>query len=255
MAVGRKAALARARGEQGIERAIQQIYGYVFGDPDLHTHIRWRAIRRHVVAAPETVDIACGDGTITLEIASTMPGTSIRGVDLNPEAIAVAEQRRKGTDTTNASFEVGDAADLRLGTVDQALLLDVLEHVHDDVGLVASVGDAVRTGGRVVVSTPTPAYPRFFGREFHSAVGHVRDGYRSHEVIRLLEQAGFTVDSVKYYTRLPSSLACAPFYRSLWKKGRVGMALSPLLNAISFLDYLWPWSKWASSVLVVGIKR
>ena len=255
MAVGRRAALARARREQGIERTIQQVYGYVFGDPDLHTHIRWRAIRRHVVAAPETIDIACGDGTITLEIANAMPGTSIRGVDVNPEAIAVAEQRRRDTNVTNAAFEVGDVTDLRLGTVDQALLLDVIEHVEDDAGLIGSAGRAVRKGGRIVVSAPTPAYPRFFGREFHSAIGHVRDGYTSHEISRLLEDAGFTVDSAEYYTKLPSTLACAPFYRVLWKKGRVGMAFSPLLNAISFLDYVWPSSTLSSSVLVVGIKR
>jgi ubiquinone/menaquinone biosynthesis C-methylase UbiE len=255
MAVGREPALVRARGERGVERFIQVVYGRAYGDPDLHTHIRWRAIRRHIIDTPQTVDIACGDGTITLEAASALPGTSIRGIDLNAEGIAIAEQRRQDTNVTNVTFEVGDANDLRLGTVGQALLLDVLEHVDDDAAVLASVGRAMKPCGRVVVSTPTPQYPKFFGREFHEAVGHVRDGYTLPQMSRLLDEAGFDVETATYYTRLPASIACAAFYRSLWKRGRVGIALSPLLNAISFLDAVWPWTKRASSLLVVGIKR
>lgn len=247
--------MARARRERGAERWIQLIYGFVYGDLDPHTHIRWRAIRRQVERLPSTVDVACGDGTITLEIAERMPTMSIRGVDVNPRAIEQAEQRRNDVDVDNASFEVCDVADVDLGTVDQALLLDVLEHVDDDIGLLADVSRAVKPGGRIVVSTPTPEYPRFFGREFHEAVGHVRDGYTLQELSALVEQAGFEVESADHYTRLPASIACAPFYRSLWKKGRLGIAVSPLLNAVSFLDYVWPWTTGSSSVLVAGVKR
>ena len=106
----------------------------------------------------------------------------------------------------------------------------------------------------MVVSVPTPEYPRFFGREFHLAVGHVRDGYSRFQITRLLNEAGFRILSAEHYTKLPASLACYPFYRYLWKKGRIGMALSPFLNVFSLLEKVWPSSTFASSVLVVGIK-
>jgi SAM-dependent methyltransferase len=255
MAVGRRPALARARREHGAERVVQLVYGYLYGDPDLHTHIRYRAIRRQVADLPETVDVACGDGTITLELAAAHDDVSFRGIDINTDGVAMAEQRRQELGAQNVTFEVADANDLDFGTIEQVLLLDVLEHVEDDVSLLASAGRAIRPGGRVVVSTPTPEYPRFFGREFHEAVGHVRDGYTLEQMKQMLDDAGFDVTTATHYTRLPSSIACSAFYRSLWKQGRLGIALSPFLNAVSFLDHVWPSSKGASSILVVGIKR
>lgn len=254
MAVGQRAALARARTEHGLERMIQLLYGWIYGDVDLHTHIRWRAIAPHVQRADRTVDVACGDGTITLEIAQAFPAMNIRGIDLDDQAIAVAANRRQMLNATNVEFDVADVVELNLEAVDQALLLDVLEHVEDDVGLLANVASAVKEGGRLVVSVPTPNYPKFFGREFHLGVGHVRDGYALSEISELVEDAGFRIETRQHYTKLPASVACAPFYRSLWKRGRLGIALSPLLNAVSFLDYIWPWSRFASSAIVVGIK-
>jgi ubiquinone/menaquinone biosynthesis C-methylase UbiE len=254
VAIGTASAVAGARRVNArFERWVRLLYGRVYGDSDLHTHIRWRAIRRQVADSPTVVDVACGDGSITLELARAKPQAKIRGIDFNEEAIASARRRQSDTGITNVSFEVGDVNDIAFGSVGQALLLDVIEHIDDDRALVASVGRAVEPGGRIVISTPTPNYPRFFGREFHEAVGHVRDGYHPDQVADLLCTAGFSVETVRHYTRLPASLCCALFYRYLWK-GKSGLVLSPVLNAISLLDFLWPWNRGASSILVVGTK-
>lgn len=254
MAVGADAASAYARTLRGPRRWPRVAYARLYGDSDLHSHVRWRAIRHAVVAAPELLDVACGDGTITMEIARRFPQTTIRGVDLSESGIARAEQLRRDAGLANVSFECGDVTDADLGAASAALLLDVLEHITEDEKLLAAVSEAIGPGGWIVVSTPTPNFPRYFGLGFHEFLGHVRDGYDAPTLTDLLEAAGFEVESVRYYTKFPASMCCAVYYRRLWR-GRAGFALSPLLNAVSYLDLVWPFRRGASSILVVARKR
>jgi 2-polyprenyl-3-methyl-5-hydroxy-6-metoxy-1,4-benzoquinol methylase len=255
MAIGSEKSLIAARRRPGgrLVRAFRIAYARWYGNSDLHTHIRWRAIRRAVVPAPSVVDVGCGDGVITIEIARTFPGVVVQGIELDPYGHAAAEQTKRELGIENVSFVAGDVSTLDFEAVNAALLLDVLEHLPDETHLLGSLGRAMEPGGTLIISTPTPNYPRFFGREFHEAVGHVRDGYSPAEVARLLEPAGFTVTAASYYTKLPSSLVCAIYYRYLWR-GRLGMLLSPVLNAVSWLDALWPWRTGASSILVTATR-
>jgi trans-aconitate methyltransferase len=255
MPIGTAGAVFNAgAGRSSSRRAWRHAYGRIYGCSDLHTHIRWRAIRRVVDPHGSMVDVGCGDGMLTLELARRFTSTSVRGIDVDPGAIAQADRTRTGIGVHNASFECADVGQIHFDTVGSALLLDILEHVDDDESLVDRLGSAVPPGGRVVVSTPTPNFPRFFGREFHEAVGHVRDGYEPGDVADLLKHAGFVVDSSTYYTRLPSSLVCSLYYRYLWR-GKLGVLASPFLNALSYLDLVWPWDRGASSILVVATKR
>jgi hypothetical protein len=66
----------------------------------------------------------------------------------------------------------------------------------------------------VLVSVPTPLYPKIFGRRFHSAIGHLHEGFTLHDVdgwFAGLERVRFrystgpvTWPGVMLYYRLPS---------------------------------------------------
>jgi len=192
-----------------MRRYWRYFYNRWFGMSDLHSHIRWRAIEPKIPPVTNLIDVGCGDGALTLEVAQARPEASVRGVDLDAKAIAIAEKTRKDLGVDNISYECADVRSMPFGTVDGALLLDIIEHLDDDHTLFTSLGDAIKAGGFLLISTPTPNFPRFFGREFHKAVGHVRDGYTRRQIESLLEVGKFELESCSYSTKLPSAAACA----------------------------------------------
>lgn len=253
MSLGSAAGVLAARHTRSpLRRFARKAYARLFGASDLHTHIRWRAIRRAIPQADSILDVGCGDGLLTVEVARRYPQSSVVGIDLSPKSIEGAEKTRQDLGTGNVQFRIGDVRGEAFGSVNGALMLDIIEHIDDDAALLKAVGEAVR--GFVVISTPTPDFPRFFGREFHEAVGHVRAGYWPEQLAAMLDDAGFEVVSQRYYTKLPSALVCVLYYRFLWR-GKAGLVLSPLLNLVSLLDYAWPFNGWACSNLVVARKR
>ncbi|GAW24998.1 hypothetical protein ANO14919_145960 [Xylariales sp. No.14919] len=54
------------------------------------------------------LDVGCGPGTITLDLAAHAPKGSATGVDTSSDAIETARELCKQRGTTNASFSVGD---------------------------------------------------------------------------------------------------------------------------------------------------
>jgi len=99
-------------------------------------------------------------------------------------------------------------------TFDQVLAIDVLEHIDDDVLAIRQIANALTSGGRLVISVPTPNYPNTFGRDFADNLGHVRDGYWLEDIGPKLDAAGLRVEQHHYYTRRWVSLACRLFYKS-----------------------------------------
>ncbi|HVY46034.1 MAG TPA: methyltransferase domain-containing protein [Minicystis sp.] len=81
------------------------------------------ALERAAVAPGErVVDVGCGCGTTTLEIAAAVgPAGSVVGVDVSAPMLARAEERARARGLTNASFVLGDAAEVRLDAPADAL--------------------------------------------------------------------------------------------------------------------------------------
>jgi ubiquinone/menaquinone biosynthesis C-methylase UbiE len=70
--------------------------------------------------------------------------------------------------------DVQDLSFLPSNFFDQALLIDFIEHVPNDRQAVREIHRILKTGGRVIVSVPTPLYPYYFTPEFDQAIGHLR---------------------------------------------------------------------------------
>jgi len=117
-------------------------YGYLFGvlsaaDPGRH------------------LDYGCFDGLVVRQLMSAGVISQGVGVDLNSDAIATAV----GTEST-AEFHLLDRTRELLTdivdpkSVDSASLLDVIEHVADQHGLLVDVRSVVKEGGILVVTVP-----------------------------------------------------------------------------------------------------
>jgi trans-aconitate 2-methyltransferase len=92
------------------------------------------------------LDLGCGDGKVTAEIADRLPRGSVLGVDPSTDMIAFAREhfRRK-----NLDFAVGDASRLAYQEeFDLVVSFNALHWVLDQAATLSSIRGALRSGGR-----------------------------------------------------------------------------------------------------------
>jgi len=78
--------------------------------------------------------------------------------------------------------------------VDSAMTFNVLEHIEDDAGTLASIADVLGPGD--TLSVLVPAFPSIYGA-MDRGVGHVRR-YRTKELVTKMGDAGFSVVKARY---------------------------------------------------------
>ncbi|MGD9704399.1 MAG: methyltransferase domain-containing protein [Acidimicrobiia bacterium] len=96
------------------------------------------------------LDVGCGPGTITADLARRVPSGSVVGVDLPEEVIGTA-QRELGA--ANLRFEVGDVYALGFDTdsFDLVYAHQMLQHLGDPVAALREMGRVLKPGGRLAV--------------------------------------------------------------------------------------------------------
>jgi ubiquinone/menaquinone biosynthesis C-methylase UbiE len=116
----------------------------------LRSH-RWRTVENsaayllpHLGADTTVLDIGCGPGTITLDIAARVAPAPVIGIDVAPAAIeaALAERERR----ESADLYALDMAD---DTFDVVHAHQVLQHVSDPVGALREMRRVCKPGGLV----------------------------------------------------------------------------------------------------------
>jgi ubiquinone/menaquinone biosynthesis C-methylase UbiE len=100
-------------------------------------------------AGMHVLDIGCGAGDVSfLASALVGPDGSVTGVDVDGDAIAVAEQRRAAHGIANVSFRQADARYLESGRLfDAAVGRFVLMFIHDPTEALRLFAERVRPGG------------------------------------------------------------------------------------------------------------
>ena len=133
-------AFGRGRGEY--ERLIEQ--AEIFG-PLTERMLRGAGIG----AGMHVVDVGCGAGDVSfLASALVGPEGSVTGVDVDGDAIDVAEQRRAAQGITNVTFHQADARYLEPGRLfDAAVGRFVLMFMHDPTAALRLFAERVRPGG------------------------------------------------------------------------------------------------------------
>lgn len=161
------------------------------------------AIEAQILAAlhgvPEharLIDIGAGYG----EYASRMRARGFHVTCVEPHAERRAELSERGFAVVAA------VADLQ-GAYDGAYLINVLEHVQDDVGLLGELAERLPRGAPLFVWVPAL---EVLYSDFDFAVGHYRR-YSRRRLERVIELGGFEVQDTRYRDVLGSCAA------AVWK--------------------------------------
>lgn len=99
------------------------------------------------------LDVGCGPGTISLDLARLVAPGEVVGIDADPGVVATAEGARVDADVANASFAVGDvyALDHPDASFDVVHAHQVLQHLTDPVGALVEMRRVLRPGGLLAV--------------------------------------------------------------------------------------------------------
>lgn len=106
----------------------------------------------HPLESLKILDIGCGGGLVTEPLARL--GATVTGIDPADENIAVARHHAAAEGLPiDYRPETAEALAARGETFDVVLILEVVEHVVDVPGFVATVGALVKPGGLLLAST------------------------------------------------------------------------------------------------------
>lgn len=146
-------------------------------------------IERLLQPGARLLDVGCGTGYF-LERAQGLYETA--GVDPSPIAVGMCTRRRLrsvrlGSATDLSGFD-GDRFDL-------ITLLDVIEHVDDDVLALSTAASKLGQGGRILVTVP--AFQ--FLWTSHDDVNQHRRRYTSGRLRRAMESAGLSIEQLTYF--------------------------------------------------------
>lgn len=119
-------------------------------------------------------------------------------------------------------------------------MLDVLEHIREDLAALEKAGQVLVDGGRIIITVPDRDNEwRRKTQISHDETGwHVRNGYTFEQLEGLLERAGFEpVDRRRYGNRFSCWLirlqSSRWMYGKLWAKAALLHAALPFRNVVS----------------------
>jgi len=97
------------------------------------------------------LDIGCGPGTITVDLASYVPQGHITGLERVGDVLTQARALATDKGVTNITFVEGDANALQYadGTFDVVVCHQVLQHVQDPVGILKEMSRVAKVRGLV----------------------------------------------------------------------------------------------------------
>ena len=95
------------------------------------------------------LDVGCGPGTITIDIASRVAPGEVVGLDASPDVVAQAAATAVASGVANARFVSGDAyaLDFHDDTFDVVHAHQTLQHVHDPVAVLGEMARVTKPGG------------------------------------------------------------------------------------------------------------
>ena len=97
------------------------------------------------------LEIGCGIGNFTSLLA--VPGRKVTAVDLEPEFVETAKAAMPPQ--SSVEFHAGDATTMEWeNQFDTILMLDVLEHIEDDLGFLRKLSGSLNEGGRIILKVP-----------------------------------------------------------------------------------------------------
>src|SRR5271166_2880185 len=135
------------------------IYSHGHHESVLRSHV-WRTAKNSAGYLLETLrpgmcvlDVGCGPGTITLDLAALVAPGRVIGIDISEEVLGQAEALRTERQTANAEFSTGDVYQLDFpdSSFDVVHAHQVLQHLTDPVAALRELGRVLRPDGVLAV--------------------------------------------------------------------------------------------------------
>jgi SAM-dependent methyltransferase len=187
---------------------MSQPVDYVHGHHEsvLRSHT-WRTVansaaylRPHLAPGQRVLDVGCGPGTITAEMARIVAPGRVTGVDASTDVIRLATAEHGEV----ADFGVGDvyALDFDDDTFDVVHAHQVLQHLAEPVRALAEMRRVTKTGGLVAArdsdyggmtwAPDTPALDRWMTIYQRMTAANGQDANAGRRLLGWARQAGFT---------------------------------------------------------------
>jgi 2-polyprenyl-3-methyl-5-hydroxy-6-metoxy-1,4-benzoquinol methylase len=135
------------------------VYTHGHHDAVLRSH-RWRTAENsaayllpHLAAGRRLLDVGCGPGTLTVDLARRVTPGEVVGIDIAESVLPEARACVQAAAVANVRFLGGDfrGAGLELGSFDVVHARQVLQHLSDPVGALGAMAALVCPGGVVAV--------------------------------------------------------------------------------------------------------
>jgi len=241
--------LATDREAVTTDTAVQDFWLQNLSKADAFT--RWVVDEMSPWLGARILEVGCGIGTYTAEIASG--ARHVVAMDMEHAFVTDAARRLSGR--PNVQLICGDATQANLPELgdrafDTVVLLDVLEHIEDDVGLLARLSAKLRPGGHLILKVP--AMPSLYS-PMDQAIGHWR---RYHRRSLTAAFAGAGLEVVRIWS---FNAAAVPAW---WWNGRVRRHRSPPREQVALYNRLVPilrpldrWARLFCGVSLFGVAR
>jgi len=165
----------------------------------------------HVARGERVLDVGCGEGAFAAELAGA--GADVLAVDVVQEPLERAARAHPGLAT--ALIDPDGRWDLQDAAYDVVWAGEVIEHVADTAAWLSEVRRVLRSGGRLLLTTPDTGpvtliwmaiSRRAFSERMDPRSDHLRF-YNASTITELLRDFGFGEVAVRHAGGLPGSRA------------------------------------------------
>jgi glycosyltransferase involved in cell wall biosynthesis/phospholipid N-methyltransferase len=184
---------------------------------DAHNYRDWVFSHIEPYLGDEVLEIGAGHGTFTELLAGG--GRQVTATELSPRAVAELDQRFAAAANVRAVHGdvLAGAADRSYDTV---VMVNVLEHIEDDVAALEAIYATMRPDGHLLLYVPAL---RALYSEFDRRIGHHRR-YKRSTLATVVSRAGFEVLDIRYVNSL-GALAWWAFTKKLGRTPTEGWSV------------------------------
>ena len=109
--------------------------------------------RLHLRGDEHILDVGCGDGKVTAELARTVPHGLVVGVDASAEMIGFAHKTFPASEISNLKFQIADAREISSKTKFDLVFSNAALHwVDDHEAILRGAASALKPHGRLAIS-------------------------------------------------------------------------------------------------------